>query len=150
MWDSGGDRNNFKERLVKQKVKVLLVDNWLQKIQETIVLRNVPRSQVKGQSSKDEENPRVSWNRNILRFWKRNSLYSNENRSSLKGFVTPFRNQIEHENMPKRRRKEGFDPNAFKLLANTGYTFEKAIAVGELSFDITGDKVHGLCETRKM
>ena len=47
----------------------------------------------------------------------------------LKGFV---RGPVEHGALPGRRTTEGFDPNAYKLLAKAGYNFSGLNPVGSL------------------
>ena len=41
----------------------------------------------------------------------------------LEGFVKPVQGSIEHGPLPKKRTNEGFDPNAYKLLAKAGFDF---------------------------
>ena len=41
----------------------------------------------------------------------------------LKGFVKPVQGKVEHGPLPKKRTNEGFDPNAYKLLAKAGFDF---------------------------
>ena len=44
----------------------------------------------------------------------------------LKGFTKPSQVSIvEHETLPTKRTKEGFDPNAYRLMAKAGYGYEK-------------------------
>ncbi|XP_028068873.1 uncharacterized protein LOC114271452 [Camellia sinensis] len=70
------------------------------------------------------------------------------NDTSLQGFVRPSQNSIEHGSLPEGRM-EGFDPQAYKLLAKSGYDFADPSSLGELSLELIGEKVHGLNETQR-
>ena len=51
----------------------------------------------------------------------------------LKGFTRPSQGPIvEHGTLPTKRTKEGFDPNAYKLMAKAGYNHEKLNGLGKL------------------
>ena len=65
----------------------------------------------------------------------------------IKGFVKPTQGLTEHGSLPNQRTKEGFDPNAYKLLARAGYDFGSSSEEG--SSDITSQKVHELDESQK-
>ena len=41
----------------------------------------------------------------------------------LKGFVRPLKGAVEYGSLPEKRKDEGFDPNAYKLLAKADYDF---------------------------
>ena len=41
--------------------------------------------------------------------------------------------ETEHGDMPSQRIEEGFDPIAYKLLTNTGYSPQESTALGKLS-----------------
>ena len=53
------------------------------------------------------------------------------------------------EYLPVKRTKEGFDPNAYKLMSKAGYDFGLSSSLGELNPDVTGERTHGLSETQK-
>ncbi|KAK2974030.1 LOW QUALITY PROTEIN: hypothetical protein RJ640_006222 [Escallonia rubra] len=67
----------------------------------------------------------------------------------LKGFVEPSRGMAKHPHPPSVKTYEGFDAKAQKLFKNSGYDFENPAPLGELSPELTGEKVHGLNETQK-
>ena len=51
----------------------------------------------------------------------------------LKGFTRPSQGPIvEHGTLPTKRTKEGFDPNAYRLMAKAGYDHEKPSSLGKL------------------
>ncbi|KAG5561084.1 hypothetical protein RHGRI_004186 [Rhododendron griersonianum] len=66
----------------------------------------------------------------------------------LKGFVKSTQNPFQHSPLPEKRT-DGFDPKAYKLLANTGYDFNNPTPLGELSPELTGEKVHGLSKAQE-
>ncbi|KAH7847700.1 hypothetical protein Vadar_029231 [Vaccinium darrowii] len=66
----------------------------------------------------------------------------------LKGFVKSTQGSLQHGFLPKKRT-DGFDPKAYKLLANSGYDFNNPAPLGELSPEITGEKIHGLSKAQK-
>ncbi|KAK2970518.1 hypothetical protein RJ640_001723 [Escallonia rubra] len=67
----------------------------------------------------------------------------------LKGFVEPSRGMAKNPHPPSVKTYEGFDAKAQKLFKNSGYDFENPVPLGELSPELTGEKVHGLNETQK-
>ncbi|KAK2982876.1 hypothetical protein RJ640_019465, partial [Escallonia rubra] len=67
----------------------------------------------------------------------------------LKGFVEPSLDMAKHPHPPSVKTYEGFDAKAQKLLKNSGYDFENPTPLGELSPELTGEKVHRLNETQK-
>ncbi|KAF8400375.1 hypothetical protein HHK36_013673 [Tetracentron sinense] len=68
----------------------------------------------------------------------------------LKGFVKPSQGpEIEHGSLPTERTEEGFDPNAYKLLAKAGYDYKDPPPLGKLSCETTGENVHGLNRTQQ-
>ncbi|KAH7842980.1 hypothetical protein Vadar_011250 [Vaccinium darrowii] len=66
----------------------------------------------------------------------------------LKGFVKSTQGSLQHGFLPKKRI-DGFDPKAYKLLVNSGYDFNNPAPLGELSPEITGEKVHGLSKAQE-
>ncbi|KAH7841973.1 hypothetical protein Vadar_000063 [Vaccinium darrowii] len=66
----------------------------------------------------------------------------------LKGFVKSTQGSLQHDFVPEKRTN-GFDPKAYKLLANSGYDFNNPAPLGELSPEITGEKVHGLTKAQE-
>ncbi|RVW89464.1 Retrovirus-related Pol polyprotein from transposon 17.6 [Vitis vinifera] len=51
--------------------------------------------------------------------------------------------------MVKKKIDEGFNPKAYKLLANAGYDFTSSSKLRELSPETTSEKMYGLNETQK-
>ncbi|CAL9024695.1 unnamed protein product [Prunus brigantina] len=70
-------------------------------------------------------------------------------KSSVTRFVKPSQDATRHESLPVKRTKEGFDPNAYKLMSKAGYNFGLSPSLGELNLDITRERTHGLNETQK-
>ncbi|KAG5525039.1 hypothetical protein RHGRI_031655 [Rhododendron griersonianum] len=66
----------------------------------------------------------------------------------LKGFVKSTQSPFQHSPLPEKRT-DGFDPKAYKLLANSGYDFNNPTPLGELSPELTGEKVHGLSKAQE-
>ncbi|KAG5521475.1 hypothetical protein RHGRI_033888 [Rhododendron griersonianum] len=66
----------------------------------------------------------------------------------LKGFVKSTQSPFQHSSLPEKRT-DGFDPKAYKLLANSGYDFNNPTPLGELSPKLTGEKVHGLSKAQE-
>ncbi|KAH7847684.1 hypothetical protein Vadar_029012 [Vaccinium darrowii] len=66
----------------------------------------------------------------------------------LKGFIKSTQGSLQHGFLPEKRT-DGFDPKAYKLLANSGYDFNNPAPLGELSPEITGEKIHGLSKAQK-
>ncbi|KAH7861391.1 hypothetical protein Vadar_025523 [Vaccinium darrowii] len=54
----------------------------------------------------------------------------------------------DHGFLPEKRT-DGFNPKAYKLLANSGYDFNNPAPLGELSPEITGEKIHSLSKAQK-
>ncbi|XP_071933626.1 uncharacterized protein [Coffea arabica] len=70
---------------------------------------------------------------------------------SLQGFVRPKEEPaVEHYSLPTNRTQEGFDPNAYRLLAKAGYNPNEKNTLGKLPSKVTGEKTHGLTPTQKM
>ncbi|CAL8152128.1 unnamed protein product [Prunus armeniaca] len=74
---------------------------------------------------------------------------SDVSKSSVPGFVRPSQEVTRHESLPVTRTKQGFDPNAYKLMSKAGYDFGLSSSMGELNPDVTGERKHGLSETQK-
>ncbi|CAL2238575.1 unnamed protein product [Prunus armeniaca] len=74
---------------------------------------------------------------------------SDVSKYSVPGFVRPSQKAIGHESLSIKRTKEGFDPNAYKLMSKAGCDFGLSPLPGELNLDITGERTHGLNETQK-
>ncbi|KAI5317506.1 hypothetical protein L3X38_037213 [Prunus dulcis] len=74
---------------------------------------------------------------------------SDVSKSSVPGFVRPLQDATRREYLPVKRTKEGFDPNAYKLMSKAGYDFGLSSSLGELNPDITGERTHNLSETQK-
>ncbi|CAL8156628.1 unnamed protein product [Prunus armeniaca] len=70
-------------------------------------------------------------------------------KSSVPGFVRPSQDAIRREYLSVKRTKEGFDPNAYKLMSKAGYDFGLSSSLGELNPDVTREMTHGLSETQK-
>ncbi|KAF7142225.1 hypothetical protein RHSIM_Rhsim05G0112700 [Rhododendron simsii] len=66
----------------------------------------------------------------------------------LKGFVKSTQSPLQHTPLPEKRT-DGFDPKAYKLLSNSGYDFNNPTPLGELSPELTGEKVHGLSKAQE-
>lgn len=64
----------------------------------------------------------------------------------LKGFVKPNQGKIEHGPLPEKRTNEGFDPNAYKLLAKAGFDFGSPSKEDD---QIISKKAHELNESQK-
>ena len=57
----------------------------------------------------------------------------------LKGFTRPSQEPIvEHGTLPTKRTEEGFDPNAYRLMAKAGYNHEKPSGLGKLIPEASG------------
>ncbi|KAH7840428.1 hypothetical protein Vadar_016753 [Vaccinium darrowii] len=68
----------------------------------------------------------------------------------LKGFVRATNSpMVGDDNLPSQRTN-GFDPNAYKLLAKAGHNSKDSTTLGKLLPEVTGEKVHGLNFTQKM
>ncbi|CAL8084374.1 unnamed protein product [Prunus armeniaca] len=74
---------------------------------------------------------------------------SNVSKSSVPGFVRPSQDTTRREYLPVKRTKEGFDPNAYKLMSKASYDFGLSYSMGELNPDVTGERTHSLSETQK-
>ncbi|KAK2996034.1 hypothetical protein RJ640_002194 [Escallonia rubra] len=70
-------------------------------------------------------------------------------RLPLKGFVEPSRDMAKHPHPPSVKTYKGFDVKAQRLLKSSGYDFENPVSLGELSPELTGEKVHGLNKMQK-
>ncbi|XP_071909818.1 uncharacterized protein [Coffea arabica] len=70
---------------------------------------------------------------------------------SLQGFVRPKEEPaVEHYSLPTNRTQEGFDPNAYRLLAKAGYNPNEKNTLGKLPPEVTGERTHGLTPTQKI
>ncbi|KAI5335402.1 hypothetical protein L3X38_025535 [Prunus dulcis] len=74
---------------------------------------------------------------------------SDVSKSSVSGFVRPSQDTTRHESLPVKRTKEGFDPNAYKLMSKVGYDFGLSPSLRELNPDVTRERTQGLSETQK-
>ncbi|KAI5344077.1 hypothetical protein L3X38_011954 [Prunus dulcis] len=74
---------------------------------------------------------------------------SDVSKSSVPGFIRPLQDATRREYLPIKRTKEGFDPNAYKLMSKAGYDFGLSSSLGELNPDVTGERTHGLSKTQK-
>ncbi|KAI5349453.1 hypothetical protein L3X38_002340 [Prunus dulcis] len=74
---------------------------------------------------------------------------SDVSKFSVPGFVRPLQDATRREYLPVKRTKEGFDPNAYKLMSKAGYDFGLSSSLGELNPDVTGERTLGLSETQK-
>ncbi|KAI5349399.1 hypothetical protein L3X38_002286 [Prunus dulcis] len=74
---------------------------------------------------------------------------SDVSKSSVPRFVRPLQDATRREYLPVKRTKEGFDPNAYKLMSKADYDFGLSSSLGELNPDVTGERTHGLSETQK-
>ena len=63
-------------------------------------------------------------------------------RPPIPGFVVSSK---ENDDLPSVRTKEGFDPNAYKLMEKAGYDFQNPTTLGK----VVEVKPHGLNETQK-
>ena len=66
----------------------------------------------------------------------------------FKGFIKATRNLVEEDSLPVRRTEEGFDPKAYKLLANSGYDFQNPPQLGQLYSDYVEEKSRRLNSTQ--
>nr|XP_027067484.1 uncharacterized protein LOC113693104 [Coffea arabica] len=70
---------------------------------------------------------------------------------SLQGFVRPKEEPtVEHCSLPTNRTQEGFDPDAYRLLAKAGYNPNEKNTLGKLPPEVTGERTHGLTPTQKI
>ena len=73
--------------------------------------------------------------------------YCQRKRCSLPGFVSFSKALLkEEEGLPHTRTKQGFDPNAYKLVERVGYYLQNPTILGK----VIEVKPHGLNETQKM
>ncbi|CAL2246945.1 unnamed protein product [Prunus armeniaca] len=68
---------------------------------------------------------------------------------SIRGFIRPSQDAIRRESLPVKRTKEGFDPNAYKLMSKVGYDFSLSPSLGEPNLDITEERTNCLTKTQK-
>ncbi len=69
----------------------------------------------------------------------------------LKGFVRPSQAPtIQHGSLPTKCTEEGFDPNAYRLMAKAGYNHNEPNGLGRLIPEASGEKDHDLTKTQKM
>ena len=61
----------------------------------------------------------------------------------LKRFTRPFQGSIvKHGTLPTKQTKEGFDPNAYRLMAKAGYDHEKMSGLGKLILEASRKEEH--------
>ena len=61
----------------------------------------------------------------------------------LKGFTRPFQGSIvKHGTLPTKQTKEGFDLNAYRLMAKAGYDHEKMSGLGKLILEASRKEEH--------
>ncbi|KAI5327328.1 hypothetical protein L3X38_026724 [Prunus dulcis] len=70
-------------------------------------------------------------------------------KSSVPGFVRLSQDATRREYLAVKRTKEGFYPNAYKLMSKVGYDFGLSSSLGELNPDVTGERTHSVSETQK-
>ena len=70
----------------------------------------------------------------------------------LKGFIKPSQShKVKHENFPtKRTNPEGFDPNAYKLLANACFDQQNLVILGKYPILVAEEKPQWITKTQKM
>ena len=67
----------------------------------------------------------------------------------LKGFTRPSQGPIvEHGTLPTKRTKEGFDLNAYRLMAKAGYDHEKPSGLGKLIPKVSGKEEHKVSKAK--
>ena len=62
----------------------------------------------------------------------------------LKGFTRVTRNLVEEDSLPVRRKKQGFNLKAYKLLAKSSYDFKNPPQLGQLYPDYVEEKSYRL------
>ncbi|CAL9018760.1 unnamed protein product [Prunus brigantina] len=109
-----------------------------------------------GKAMPRREEHSKKWGESDMKFLKESTTIplpklnnSDVSKSSVPGFVRPSQEATRHESLPVKRTKEGFDPNAYKLMSKAGYDFGLSPSMGELNPDVTGERKHGLSETQK-
>ncbi|CAL8988476.1 unnamed protein product [Prunus brigantina] len=97
-----------------------------------------------GQSPFGEEVKPRKWGESDMKFLKESTTIplpklnnSDVPKSSVPGFVRPSQEATRHKSLPVTRTKEGFDPNAHKLMSKAGYDFGLSSSMGELNPDVT-------------
>ncbi|XP_060194995.1 uncharacterized protein LOC132624194 [Lycium barbarum] len=71
-------------------------------------------------------------------------------KSSSKMVEGFFKSSNSHESLPEKRTDEGFDPNAYKLLAKAGYNPNEPSKLGKFLPEAVGKGSHGLNPTQRM
>ena len=67
----------------------------------------------------------------------------------LKGFTRPSQGPIvEHGTLPTKQTKEGFDPNAYRLMAKAGYDHKKSSSLGKLIPEAFGKEEHKVLKAK--
>ena len=67
----------------------------------------------------------------------------------LKGFTRPSQGLIvEHGTLPTKRTKEGYDLNAYRLMAKAGYDHEKSNGLGKLILEAFGKREHQVLKAK--
>ena len=74
------------------------------------------------------------------------AIQSRVTRSPLSGFIVSSKCSLQEEShLPKVRTHDGFDPNAYRLMKNSSYDFNKPVSLGH----VIEAKPHGINETQK-
>jgi hypothetical protein len=69
----------------------------------------------------------------------------------LQGFTRPSQTPtIEHGSLPTKRTEDGFDPNAYRLMAKAGYNHKEPNRLGRLIPEASEEKDCDLTKTQKM
>ena len=67
----------------------------------------------------------------------------------MKGFTRPSQGPIiEHGTLPIKRTKEGFDPNAYRLMAKASYDHEKSSSLGKLIREASRKEEHKVSKAK--
>ena len=67
----------------------------------------------------------------------------------LKGFTRPSQGPIvEHGTLPTKRTKEGFNPNAYRLMDKVGYDHEKPSGLGKLIPEASRKEEHKVSKAK--
>ncbi|KAM1680768.1 hypothetical protein ACFX1X_038573 [Malus domestica] len=66
----------------------------------------------------------------------------------LQGFIKPLPNGAKPSSLSTKRTKEGFNPNAYKLMLKAGYDFSSSSNLGKKNSNTVNDKERDLTETQ--
>ena len=67
----------------------------------------------------------------------------------MKGFTRPSQEPIiEHGTLPTKQTKEGFDPNAYRLMVKASYDHEKSSGLGKLIPEAFGKEEHKVLKAK--